>query len=163
MSELRLSEEPPGGDAGRFLRSAFWAEAARVVDLPAGLPTDEDGGPPGDLVDLVPPGGSFVVAVRDGEPLGCVGVRVLADGSVEVKRLYVADRARGLGLGRRLLTWCEDWARARGAARLVLDTHGALVAACTLYRSAGFVEVEPYNGNPHAQLWFAKALTPGER
>ncbi|WP_432544127.1 GNAT family N-acetyltransferase [Kineococcus sp. SYSU DK002] len=159
MDGVRLQEEPPGGDAGRFLRSAFWAEASRIADLPA----DEDGAPPGDLVDLVPPGGSFVVAVRDGEPLGCVGVRELADGSVEVKRLYVTGRARGLGLGRRLLTWCEDWARARGAARVVLDTHGELTAALGLYRSAGFVEVEPYNDNPHAQLWFAKALTSGQR
>ncbi|WP_432510706.1 GNAT family N-acetyltransferase [Kineococcus sp. SYSU DK001] len=159
MSGVRLREEPPGGDAGRFLRSAFWSEVSRVAGLPADLPADEDGAPPGDLVDLVPPGGAFVVAVRDGEPLGCVGVRGLADGSVEVKRLYVAGRARGLGVGRRLLTWCEDWARARGAARIVLDTHGALAAAVGLYRSAGFTEVAPYNDNPHAQLWFAKALT----
>ncbi|WP_432562462.1 GNAT family N-acetyltransferase [Kineococcus sp. SYSU DK003] len=159
MSEVQLREEPPGGDAGRFLRSAFWSEVSEIADLPA----DEDGAPPGDLVDLVPPRGAFVVAVRGDEPLGCVGVRELADSSVEVKRLYVSGAARGLGVGRRLLTWCEDWARSRGAARLVLDTHGALTAARGLYGSAGFVEVEPYNDNPHAQLWFAKALTSGDR
>ncbi len=42
--------------------------------------------------------------------------------------------------------------------RLVLDTHGALTAARALYLSAGFREVERYNDNPHAQLWFAKEL-----
>ncbi len=147
---VALHEEPPGGPAGRFLRTAFWAEAAAVTGLPLG-----DGAPASDLVDLVAPHGAFVVA---GDRLGCVGVRTLPDGTVEVKRLFVTPGARGTGLGRRLLTWCEDWARARDATGLVLDTHGALTAARALYLSAGFREVERYNDNPHAQLWFAKEL-----
>ncbi|MEZ0494048.1 GNAT family N-acetyltransferase [Kineococcus sp. TBRC 1896] len=153
MTVAELHEEPPGGPAGRFLRTAFWCETAAVTGLPLG-----GGAPRSDLTDLVAPHGTFVVA---GERLGCVGVRLLPDGAAEVKRLFVTPQARGTGLGRRLLTWCEDWARDRGAARLVLDTHGALTAACSLYLSAGFHEVERYNDNPHAQLWFAKTVRAG--
>ncbi|MEZ0163399.1 GNAT family N-acetyltransferase [Kineococcus sp. LSe6-4] len=153
MTVAELHEEPPGGPAGRFLRTAFWAETAAVTGLPLG-----GGAPRSDLTDLTAPHGAFVVA---GERLGCVGVRFLPDGAAEVKRLFVTPQARGTGLGRRLLTWCEDWARDRGATRLVLDTHGTLTAARSLYLSAGFEEVAPYNDNPHAQLWFAKDLPPG--
>lgn len=152
--EPRLREETPGGAVGHALRAEFWAEVA----VTSGLALD-DGPPASDLVDLVAPSGAFVVAVRGEEPLGCVGVRELPGGEVEVKRLFVSSRARGLGAGRALLTWCEEWARARGSSGLVLDTHGSLTAARALYLSAGFVEVERYNDNPHAQHWYAKRLT----
>ena len=151
--ELQVRAESPGGPVGHALRARFWAEAAAVTGLALG-----DGPPASDLVDLVAPSGAFVVAVRDGEPLGCVGVRGLSGGEVEVKRLFVDPAARGLGLGRRLLGWCEDRARDRGASRLVLDTHGVLTAARALYLSAGFVEVERYNDNPHAQHWYVLTL-----
>ena len=149
-----VEEGLPGGDVGRPLRAEFWSEVAASTGL-----TLEGGPPEGDLVDLVAPRGTFLVATRDGVGLGCVGVRALDGGDAEVKRLFVSSRARGLGLGRRLLTAAEDWARARGAHRLVLDTHGVLTAARALYASAGFAEVERYNDNPHAQHWYAKPLT----
>lgn len=148
--ELQVRAESPGGPVGHAVRARFWAEAAAVTGLALG------DGPPAS--DLVAPSGAFVVAVRDGEPLGCVGVRGLSGGEVEVKRLFVDPAARGLGRGRRLLGWCEDRARDRGASRLVLDTHGALTAARALYLSAGFVEVERYDDNPHAQHWYALTL-----
>jgi GNAT superfamily N-acetyltransferase len=153
VGEVVVTEAPPGGDVGRSLRAEYWSEVAATTGLALA-----DGPPAGDLVDLVAPRGTFLVATRGGAGLGCVGVRALADGDAEVKRLFVSSRARGLGLGRRLLTRAEDWARARGARRLVLDTHGALTAARGLYLAAGFAEVEPYNDNPHAQHWYAKPL-----
>ncbi|MFD0481783.1 hypothetical protein ACFQ46_04175 [Kineococcus sp. GCM10028916] len=82
--ELQVRAESPGGPVGHAVRARFWAEAAAVTGLALG-----DGPPASDLTDLVAPSGAFVVAVRDGEPLGCVGVRELAGGDVEVKRLFV--------------------------------------------------------------------------
>ena len=41
---------------------------------------------------------------------------------------------------------------------VVLDTHVTLDAAIALYRSSGYVEIEPYNDNDDAGLWFAKPL-----
>jgi len=156
VADVQLREEPPGGPTGHALRAEFWSEVGEACGLPL------EGGPPAaDLVDLVEPSGAFVVAVRGAEGLGCVGVRQLPGGQVEVKRLFVSSRARGLGLSRRLLAWCEEWGRARGATRIVLDTHGSLTAARGLYVATGFSEVEPYNDNPHAQHWYAKDLAAG--
>ena len=150
---VTLHQEPPGGDAGRLVRVRYWKDVAATCGLPGG-----DDGPPGGDADLAAPRGAFWVARRAGEPAGCVGARLRAGGDAEVKRLYVAHSARGLGLGRRLLGAVEGWARERGAARLVLDTRAALTAARRLYGAEGFREVAPYNDNPDAQLWFAKPL-----
>ena len=153
-ADVTVREEPPGSPAGRLLRVQYWQDVTTTTGLSAG------GGPPeSDVVDLAAPAGAFFVAARAGTDLGCAGVRLLGDGAdAEVKRLYVAPAARGLRLGRRLLERTEEWARARGARRLVLDTRACLLAARGLYASAGFGEVEPYNDNPHAEVWYAKPL-----
>jgi len=156
---IEVREEPPGSPAGRFLRTAYWRDVADLCAL------DGDGGtlPPGDEETLVAPRGTFLVASGGGADLGCVGVRFLdaageAPGRAELKRLYVAPAARGLRLGRRLLDEAHAWARERGAREVVLDTRSELTAALRLYASAGYVEVEPYNDNPQAQVWMARRL-----
>ena len=153
---IEVREEPPGSSAGRFLRTAYWHD---VADL-CGLEGDAGTLPPGDEETLVAPRGTFLVASADGTDLGCVGVRFLdgALGRAELKRLYVAPAARGLRLGRRLLDEAHAWALARGAREVVLDTRSELTAALRLYASAGYVEVEPYNDNPQAQVWMARSL-----
>jgi ribosomal protein S18 acetylase RimI-like enzyme len=75
-----------------------------------------------------------------------------------LKRMWVAPQARGLGVGRRLLAELEDHARRRGAKVAYLETNKALREAIALYRSAGYVEVEPFNDEPYAHHWFAKRL-----
>jgi len=117
---------------------------------------------------FVPPRGVFLVVEGEdlaGEPadVGCGGIRRIddgADGAVryEVKHLWLQPHTRGLGYGRALLTELERRAREFGATELVLDTNSSLEAAGGLYRSAGFVNVEPYNDNPNATDWYAKRL-----
>jgi ribosomal protein S18 acetylase RimI-like enzyme len=72
--------------------------------------------------------------------------------------MWVARRARGRGLGRRFLGELEDHARERGAVAVRLDTNRTLTEAIALYRSAGYVEVEPFNDDPYAEAWFEKPL-----
>lgn len=59
----------------------------------------------------------------------------------DIARLYsisVAPSARGRGLGSKILTACEDYARKRGAARMRLEVRASNSAAHRLYDSAGY-------------------------
>jgi ribosomal protein S18 acetylase RimI-like enzyme len=73
--------------------------------------------------------------------------------------MWIDPDSRGLGLGRRLLESLEALARENGARVLHLETNSALEEAIELYRRAGFVEVAPFNDEPHAHHWFEKALS----
>ena len=115
---------------------------------------------------LVAPLGTFLVATEDGAGddgvVGCVGLRwrgagVPAD-AAEIKRMWTSPAVRGHGVGKLLLDEVVRRARDAGCARLVLDSRADLVEARTLYERAGFVEVAPYNDNPHAQVWYALDL-----
>jgi ribosomal protein S18 acetylase RimI-like enzyme len=72
--------------------------------------------------------------------------------------MWVDPSARGLGLGRRLLEELEKEAGLRGAAKVRLETNRTLTEAISLYRSAGFEEVEPFNDEPYAHHWFEKRI-----
>ena len=105
-----------------------------------------------------PPQGAFVVATQRGEPIGCGGLRFTDDGSAELKRMWVAPAARGLGVGRRLLGELEARAAAGGARTVRLETNQALTEAVAMYRSAGYREVAPFNDEHYAHHWFEKDL-----
>jgi drug/metabolite transporter (DMT)-like permease len=94
--------------------------------------------------------------------VACGGIRALPDGSAEIKRMYVVPDARGRGIGAQLLARLEDEARRLGYGRLRLDTASKLTEAQALYRSAGYEEVDDYNGNTAASHWFEKRLGPEE-
>ena len=81
--------------------------------------------------------------------------------TAEIKRMWVAPEARGLGIARRLLEALEDQARGAGMKRLVLDTNRSLLEAQAMYRKAGYRARERYNDNPYADFWFEKDLAPG--
>lgn len=103
------------------------------------------------------PAGLLLVATLHGEPVGC-GALKLAGAHAYLKRMWVADDRRGLGIGRRLLAELEEQARARGASTARLETNKALAEAITMYRAAGYREVAPFNDEHYAHHWFEKAL-----
>jgi DNA-binding MarR family transcriptional regulator len=109
--------------------------------------------------ELRPPGGELLVASLHGEPVGCGGLVLHAGEPPIVKRMWVAENVRGLGLGRRLLAELERRAAETGASVVRLETNEALVEAIALYRSAGYREIEPFNDEPYAHHWFEKELT----
>ena len=108
--------------------------------------------------EVRPPAGQFVVAYLHGERIGCGAVKHHADAPDEIKRMWIAPEARGLGLGRRLLETLEACARASGARVAHIETSALLTEALSLYRSTGWVDVPPFNDEPFADHWFEKAL-----
>ena len=104
------------------------------------------------------PAGLFVVATLHGVPVGCGALKFHERAPTELKRMWVAPSARGLGLGRRLLAELERLAAEHGVRTLRLETNRNLTEAIALYRSSGYVEVEPFNDEPYAHHWFEKRL-----
>jgi DNA-binding MarR family transcriptional regulator/GNAT superfamily N-acetyltransferase len=153
MVELRAVDaaEP---DAQRCLR-AYVAELNRRAPDRGFDPTK---GSTAEPYEVRPPLGAFVVAYLRGEPIGCGGVKHHPGDVTDIKRMWIAESARGLGLGRRLLAHLEGLARERGSREVRLETGDVLTEAIALYRSAGYVEVAPFNDEPFADRWFAKKL-----
>jgi ribosomal protein S18 acetylase RimI-like enzyme len=123
-----------------------------------GIVLDEREGGAVSAAEMAPPHGAFFVVELDGAAVACGGVRRLPGGAGEIKRMYVAPAARGLGVGRELLRRLEDEARALGCATARLDTGPRMSAALGLYRAAGYREIADYNANPHAAYWMEKPL-----
>jgi ribosomal protein S18 acetylase RimI-like enzyme len=107
---------------------------------------------------MIPPAGLFLVATLHSEAVGCGGLKFHGDAPAEVKRMWVAPAARGLGLGRRLLSELEAHAAAYRVSVLRLETNGSLAEAISLYRTSGYREVDAFNDEPYAHHWFEKTL-----
>ena len=144
---VEIEAVPPGHpDAMRCVQAYFDDLAVLFED-----------GFDGDIV-LQPEVELVLLARLEGEPIGCVARYDPEPGICEIKRMWVHESTRGLGLGRRLLVETEALARQRGASSIRLDTNRSLTAAIALYLSAGFEEVAPFNTEPHAHHWFRKTL-----
>jgi GNAT superfamily N-acetyltransferase len=80
----------------------------------------------------------FWVAVRGEEILGCVGLMREGPETGRLRLLYFEPQVRGLGLGRRLVTTCLEFARESGCREVVLWTVEVLETARRIYAEAGF-------------------------
>jgi ribosomal protein S18 acetylase RimI-like enzyme len=127
---------PRHADAWRTLNEA-WIERYFVIE-PKDRATLDD--PQGKVIDK---GGLIFIAEHRGEPVGCVALLQMEDGGYELAKMAVADHAKGLGIGRKLIETCIEAAREAGAHRIYLESNSALTPALTLYRSAGFVDLPP--------------------
>ncbi len=91
------------------------------------------------------PTADFVVARLDGDPICCSALKRVDERAGEIKRVWVAKFARGLGIAPRMLRKLEAAAREIGLTILRLDTNSALTEAQALYRKEGYREVERFN------------------
>lgn len=145
--------DPSHPQAQQCLR-AYFAELNRRFE--AGF--DPSRSISADNDELRSPAGLMVLARLRGRPVGCGAIKFHDDRPAEVKRMWVAESARGLGVGRRILTELEEHAAESRVRTLRLETNKTLVEAVSLYRSAGYVAVPAFNDEPYAHHWFEKQL-----
>jgi DNA-binding MarR family transcriptional regulator/N-acetylglutamate synthase-like GNAT family acetyltransferase len=78
------------------------------------------------------------IAEKDGENVGCVFLVKQSDEVARLRMLLVDPKARGLGIGKRLVEECIRFARNKGYKKITLWTNDILVTACHIYRETGF-------------------------
>jgi DNA-binding MarR family transcriptional regulator/GNAT superfamily N-acetyltransferase len=153
---VRIDVVDPESPAAVYCLGEYYAEIGRRFD--GGFdPTISLAATP---EQLRLPAGLFVVAFLHGEPVGSGALKFHGRRPAELKRMWVAPEARGLGLGRRLLTELEGLAAEHGVRTLRLETNKSLVEAIALYRSSGWREVPAFNDERYAHHWFEKRLRP---
>src|SRR5262249_5307932 len=151
-SAVQITAEAPDSADARWCIEQYFRELAgrfeTGFDPVKTIPAKPD--------ELAPPAGVFIVARLGGQPIGCGALKVKDRTIGEIKRMWVADDARGLGVGRRILETLETRARDFGVSTLRLETNRTLKEAQALYRRCGYLEVEPFNDEPYAHHWFEK-------
>jgi putative acetyltransferase len=158
IPQVRIST-PADPQALDIVRDIFREYAAGLrVDLCFQQFDEELASLPG---DYAAPRGALMLATVDGKVAGCCALRPLDNADYpnasEMKRLYVRDAFRGIGLGRQLVEATLDAARQAGYDCVLLDTLDDMEAARTLYEDLGFEEIPPYYHNPIPGAHYLKA------
>ncbi len=153
-SMLDIATEPPDSADARYCLEAYFSELAQRFDT--GF--DSSIGNPNEDAELAPPDGLFVIARIEGEVAGCGGLKRLDAEIGEIKRVWTAPQARGLGVASAIVTRLEAAARDLGYTTVKLDTNKTLSEAHALYARLGYRDIERYNDNPYAHRWFEKGL-----
>ena len=98
------------------------------------------------------------LALDDQSIMGCGSLRDLGNGFAEVKRVWISNSARGMGIGSSLMDQLEKKASSEKFSALRLDTNRALDEAQSMYRKRGYKEITRYNDNPFADHFFEKLI-----
>jgi GNAT superfamily N-acetyltransferase len=141
-----IGVEDAASNAAQFCMQSYFAELGSRFDT--GF--DPEISLSAVAADLTEPAGLLLLARIRGEPVGCGALKFHGTAPAELKRMWVAASARGLGVGRRVLAALEDQARRRGITMVRLETNRRLTEAIRLYQSNGYVEVPAFNDEPYA-------------
>ena len=153
-SLIDFAVEDPASKDARWCLAQYFAELNTRFD--AGF--DPSRGISAAPDELVAPQGAFVIARLRGRPIGCGALKFHGRSPAELKRMWLAPEARGLGAGRRLLAELERLARSARVRVVRLETNRSLKEAISMYRSSGYREVPRFNDEPYAHHWFEKHL-----
>jgi len=154
LSLVTVAVEDPATADARWCVARYFDELAARFD--AGF--DPAASISADDRELRPPRGRFLVARLHEAPVACGALKLHGAGPAELKRMWVAPSARGLGVGARMLQALEDHARKAGATLVRLETNRTLTEAIALYRRSGYREVPAFNAERYAHHWFEKSL-----
>jgi DNA-binding MarR family transcriptional regulator/ribosomal protein S18 acetylase RimI-like enzyme len=153
-ASVKVAAEAPDTADARLCLSTYFSELAARFETGFDAGADDSAR----VEDMTPPSGLFVIARLDGDAVGCGGFKRVDKATGEIKRVWTAPSARGLGVARRMLRALEAAAREAGVKTLRLDTNRALTEAHALYRSEGYLEIARFNDNSYAHHWFEKRL-----
>ena len=130
------------------------AEYGLTFDIQAMVRSDID-----DPTKFYPPTGRFYLVQVAELYVGIGCLKRLASHIGEVQRMYVRPHIRGAGAGRLLVQRLLADAKALGYTTVRLESLRALTPAHELYRSVGFIEIEPYAANSMEAYQERAALT----
>lgn len=104
--------------------------------------------------------GCFWCLIDNDNIIGTVAIRIIDKDNqiVELKRMFVSPEYQGRGYGRLLIEHAITYSQEHHYHKMRLDTRKQFSAAQHLYRSVGFQEIERYNDNEHAELYFELVL-----
>lgn len=104
----------------------------------------------------------YVMLEEDNKIIGGIGMAEFEGFSdcAELQKLYLIDEAKGRGLGKQMVKYIENAAKAAGYKHLYLETHSNLQAAIGLYRKTGFREIPrpEFVGHSTMDTFFIKEL-----
>jgi GNAT superfamily N-acetyltransferase len=152
---VELRAEPAGGAASQALFAEYMALLRERIG---------DGFVPSERIfateeAFAGAGADWLVLYEDGRAVGCGGLRTLAAGVGEIKRMFVTASARRRGHARRLLHELERRAAAHGHRKVLLLSHGLLGEALALYEAEGYAVAERVAyADGHVELWLEKEL-----
>jgi len=129
------ADNPHGEIAAQLIRELSADLARRYSDR------GDDGSGHFAPSDVTVPRSVFLIARLDGKPVGCGALRPIDAEAAELKRMYVAQSARRMGVGRRLLIELERFARESGYRVMRLETGIRQPEAIALYESYGFYSI----------------------
>ncbi|GAA4274639.1 GNAT family N-acetyltransferase [Aquimarina gracilis] len=107
---------------------------------------------------------SYFVIEENGKVIGGGGIAPLENGDAdtcELQKMYFLPKARGKGVGHKMINVCLDFAKNQGYVKCYLETMPYMKAARKLYKKMGFVELEAPLGNTghySCQAWMIKEL-----
>jgi GNAT superfamily N-acetyltransferase len=141
-------------DEAQTLITELQSEYVERYGGPDATPVDPD--------EFSPPHGAFFVGHRDGELVGCAGLRKHSEADIEVKRMFIRRPFRGRGWSRPLLSLLEDEARELGFERIILETGLRQPEAMGLYESSGYELIPGFGHYRESEVnrCFAKRLKP---
>ena len=85
-----------------------------------------------------------VVFYKDHEALGCGAIKKLEETSMEVKRMFVKEKARNKGIAKKILSELEVWAKELGYQKCILETGKRQVEAVQFYHNCGYKVIPNY-------------------
>jgi N-acetylglutamate synthase-like GNAT family acetyltransferase len=114
-----------------------------------------------DLQDVYHPPGTLLIADRDGQLVGCVGLAAQPGGrTAEVRRLYVRPACRLYGIAGLLMSYAHHHAARQGMTRLILDVLRSRIAVISFYRHLGYTETGPYlTESPVPMIYMERPIT----